>query len=497
MDTVGFPNRPEAEDLAAALPAQHEHKANPRRWAGLTVLLVGSFLPALDFFIVNIALPSIRQGLGAGDDVLQLVISGYAAAFAVLLVMGGRLGDLYGRNRMFVIGMTGFALCSAWCGLAWSPSALVAGRLLQGATAAIMAPQVAASIHVLFAPEEKARAFSLLGTSIGLSAIVGQILAGALIRANIWGLSWRTIFLINVPIVAITLLASVPLLRQFRSSTHAAQPLDIPGSILLFLGLAALVYALIEGRQEEWPAWSFVLMGLCPLLLTGFWRVEVRLAARGGSPLIHPRLFAAPGFARGLGATLLFYTMASFFLTYSIYLQAGLGYSAFYAGVLIAPFSIGYVAGALSTPAILRAVGLRATALGLLVAAAGLSTLALGVHSSGVLHLLTFTPGVFAIGVGQGIVLPTLVRAVIQGAPAHYAGAASGVVNSTLQISASLGAATVGGVFFAILERRAGDPATVALAFTVALLCLATLLLCAAFLAWGLGSVQGHGHRSA
>ena len=154
--------RPGAEHLAAASPAQLEFEAVPHRWAALAVLLVGGFLPALDFFIVNVALPSIRQGLGAGDDVIQLVMSGFAAAYAVLLVMGGRLGDLYGRNRMFMIGMTGFALCSAWCGLAWSPYALVMGRLLQGATAAIMAPQVAASIHVLFAHEEKARAFSLL-----------------------------------------------------------------------------------------------------------------------------------------------------------------------------------------------------------------------------------------------------------------------------------------------------------------------------------------------
>ena len=477
--------------------AQHDQEANSRRWAGLAVLLVGGFLPALDFFIVNVALPSIRQGLGAGDDVLQLLISGYAAAYAVLLVMGGRLGDLYGRNRMFRIGMIGFALCSAWCGLAWSPYALVAGRLLQGAAAAIMAPQVAASIHVLFPHEEKARAFSFFGTSIGISALVGQILAGALIRADIWGLGWRTIFLINVPIVAITLLASVPLLRGFRSSTSAAQSLDVAGSILLFLALAALVCGLIEGRQQNWPSWSFALMGSCPLLLFWFWRIEVSLAAHGGSPLIHPCLFAAPGFARGLGATLLFYTMATFFLTYSIYLQAGLGYSAFYAGVSIVPFGVGYIAAALSTPALLRAVGMRATAVGLLVVVAGLSLVAVGVHTTGSLHLLTFTPGVFAIGAGQGIVLPTLVRAVIQGAPAAYAGAASGVVNSTLQISAALGAATVGGVFFAILERRAEDPAMVALAFTVALLCLAALLLCAAFLSWGLGSVHDRQHGSA
>ena len=452
------------------------------------MLLVGGFLPPLDFYIVNLALPSIRRELGAGDDVIQLVMSGFAAAYAVLLVMGGRLGDLYGRNRMFMIGITGFALCSAWCGLAWSPYALVVARVLQGATAAIMAPQVAASIHVLFAPEEKARAFSIFGTSIGLSAIAGQIVAGALIWANIWGLGWRWIFLINVPIVAITLVAAIPLLRGVGRSTTAIQPLDIRGSILLFLGLAALVCSLIEGRQNNWPVWSFVLMASCPVLLAWFWRVEVRLAARGGAPLIHPRLFAVPNFARGLAATLLFYSMSSFFLLYSIYLQSGLHYSALRAGIGIAPYGIGYVAGSLSTPAFLRAVGMRVTAFGLLIAAAGLSMLAAGVNSLGLLHLLMFIPGVFAIGVGQGVVFPTLVRAVIQHAPADYAGAASGALNSALQIGAALAAATVGGVFFAILARRSEGLAAVAHAFTVALLCMVVLILCASFLAWGLGS---------
>ena len=489
MNNDGFSVRPGADQFVAALPPQPEAEADPHRWTALAVLLVGGFLPPLDFFIVNLALPSIRQGLGAGDDVIQLVMSGYAAAYAVLLVMGGRLGDLYGRNRMFMIGMTGFALCSAWCGLAWSPYALVVGRLLQGATAAIMAPQVVASIHVVFAHEEKARAFSLLGTSIGLSAITGQLLAGALIWANIWGLGWRTIFLINVPIVAITLVAAIPLLRESRPSTSANQPLDISGSILLFLGLGALVCSLIEGRQEHWPVWSFVLLGTCPVLLAWFWRVEVRLAECGGAPLIHPRLFAAPGFARGLGATLLFYTMASFFLFYSIYLQAGLQYSAFHAGISIVPFGIGYVAGSLSTPAFLRALGMRVTAFGMLIAAAGLSMLAAAINSHGMLHLLLFTPAVFAVGVGQGVVLPTLVRAVIQGAPANYAGAASGAVNSTLQISCSLGTATVGSVFFAIFAQHSGGLAAVTHAFTAALLCLSGLLLCASSLAWGLGSV--------
>ena len=203
---------------------------------------------------------------------------------------------------------------------------------------------------------------------------------------------------------------------------------------------------------------------------------------------MHPHLFDVPGFTRGLAATLLFYTMASFFLFYSIYLQAGLQYSAFRAGLSTIPFGIGYVTGALSTPAILRGVGMRATAFGMLIAATGLSMLGASVNTTGVLHLLLFTPGVFVVGLGQGVVLPTLVRALIQGIPADYAGAAAGAANSTLQISVALGMATVGSLFFAILAQHTAGLAVVAHAFTVAMLCLAVLLLCASYLAWSLVS---------
>ena len=173
-------------------------RPDPRRWTALAILLTGAFLPPLDFFIVNVALPSIRGDLHASSAALQLVMSGYAVAYAVLLILGGRLGDLYGRRRIFLIGLAGFAAASALCGLAWSANALVAGRLVQGVAAAVLAPQALASIHHLFPPTEKPKALGLFGFMIGSASIVGQILAGILIDGS--SLGWRAVFLVNLPI---------------------------------------------------------------------------------------------------------------------------------------------------------------------------------------------------------------------------------------------------------------------------------------------------------
>jgi MFS family permease len=487
--------RPQHTNHAVAPDKHADPGPAPHRWAGLSVLLIGAFLPPLDFFVVNVALPSIRQGLGGGDSTTQGVMSGYAGAYAVLLVMGGRLGDIYGRRRMFMAGMVGFALTSGLCGLAWSPVALILGRTLQGATAAIMAPQVIASIHVMFPAADKNRALGLYGATFGFSAIIGQMLAGALIGADLFGLGWRMIFLINLPVAAVALTAALPLLRESRAQHARAQRLDIAGAALLCLALTSLIYPLVRGRQEAWPPWAFISMAMCPLLLALFWRVENFLADRGGDPLVHPRLFDAPGFTLGLGTTMLFYTMSAFFLTFSIYLQAGLHKTAFQAGMGILPFGFGFFLGPLTTPAAIRKISGYVPAAGLALTAFGLSMLAGGVNSSGTIHLLLFNPGLFVIGFGQGMVLPTLVRAVIRGVEVNYAGAAAGVVNSTLQVSASLGVATIGGLFFAVISGRMADPATVAHAFTVALLCIAALLFCAVGLAIGLGAQQGRGQK--
>ena len=194
---------------AAATEIMQETSSDSRRWLAFAVLLVGAFLPPLDFFIVNVALPSIQGDLGTSAAELQLVISGYAAAYAVFLITGGRLGDLFGRRRMFLLGISGFGLTSLLCGLASSPCMLIVGRILQGLSAAAMAPQGLASVHALFPVRERSRALGLYGATVGLAAVIAQALGGALISADVFHLQWRIIFLINLPVVAAVLILSL------------------------------------------------------------------------------------------------------------------------------------------------------------------------------------------------------------------------------------------------------------------------------------------------
>jgi MFS family permease len=245
---------------------------HPRRWFALAVLLIGTLLPPLDFFIVNVALPSIRTDLHAPAAVSQLVVSVYAAAYAVTLILGGRLGDIFGRKRSFIIGMLGFCIASALCGLATSPIMLVIGRLFQGVTAAVMGPQSLATIHSIFPANEKNRALSLYGATFGLAAVFGQLLGGVLVSANLWGLGWRCVFLINIPIIIFAVPATFILLKENRAQRSAK--LDIYGAFLLATGLLSLVVPLIEGRENNWPWWCAGLMILSVPILYLFLRYE-------------------------------------------------------------------------------------------------------------------------------------------------------------------------------------------------------------------------------
>ena len=250
---------------------------DPRRWAMFAVLLVGAFLPPLDFFIVNVALPSIRTELGASSSAEQLVISSYAGLYAVTLITGGRLGDLFGRGRVFFLGLIGFAIASTLCGLASSPWTLIVGRALQGVTAAIMAPQALASIQAIFPEAEKPLALSLYGAVFGLAAVVGQALGGILISLNLLNLGWRTIFLVNLPLAMLVVLFGIPLLKETRA--QHARKLDLGGTALSMLTLGALIVPLIEGREAGWPVWAWVSLLAVPALAGFFWRYERRRSA--------------------------------------------------------------------------------------------------------------------------------------------------------------------------------------------------------------------------
>jgi len=442
-----------------------------RRWSAFAVLLVGAFLPPLDFFIVNVALPSIQSTLHASAAELQLVISGYAAAYAVFLITGGRLGDLFGRRRIFLVGISGFGLTSLLCGLATSPAMLIVGRVLQGLSAAAMAPQGLASIHALFPERERARALGLYGAAVGLAAVAAQALGGALITADIFHLDWRVIFLINLPVVVAVLVFGLPLLPDARGDSPA--PIDRIGVLLCALTLGLLIVPLVEGRELGWPWWASAMLMACPVAAVGFWRYEKAYGRRGGVPLISVDLVRRPGLVSGLTGVLFFYVVSAFFLVFSVYLQSALGLTPLETGLVFLPFGVGAFIGPLTTPLAIRLFGHWVPAIGMMLEVAGCGLLA-GLVAAAPGQMPDQVPLIVAVGLlgfGQGWALPTTVRSVINRAPETGSGMIAGITNSALQISAALGVAVIGGVFFSV-AGASPDPATMARALGVAMLCI-------------------------
>lgn len=440
------------------------------------VLLVGAFLPPLDFFIVNVALPSIRGELGAASSAEQLVISSYAGLYAVTLITGGRLGDLYGRGRVFFIGLIGFAAASMLCGLAWSSWALVAGRALQGVTAAVMAPQALASVQAIFPEAEKPLALSLYGAVFGLAAVVGQALGGILISLDLLGLGWRAIFLVNLPVAILVVLFGIPLLKETRAQD--ARKLDLGGTALSMVTLGALILPLIEGREAGWPLWSWLSLTAAPVLAWLFWRYETRLAQAGGTPLLDPAAMRAPGLGRALLIALLFYAIAAFFLLFSVYLQDALHATALSAGLVFLPFGAGLLLGPLSVPFCRRILGAYANPIGMGLEAVGFVGLvwAIAATPTGVPPApVPLAAILFVIGFGQGLALPTLMRMVTGRVAPAFSGMIAGVAGSTLQVGTALSVAVIGGIFYTVLGART-DPAAITQAFIVALLCIAACL---------------------
>lgn len=448
----------------------------PRRWAMFVLLLVGAFLPPLDFFIVNVALPSIQRDLGASSSAEQLVISSYAALYAVTLTTGGRLGDLYGRGRLFFIGLIGFAIASVICGFAGSPWALVAGRALQGGTAAMMAPQALASVHAIFPEREKPLALGVYGAVFGLASVIGQALGGVLISLDLLGMGWRTIFLVNLPVAVLVVLLGVRLLKDTRA--RDASGLDLGGVALSIAALGALIVPLIEGRQAGWPLWSWLSLGASPILALIFWRHEARLARAGGAPLLDPLALRAPGLGRALLIALLFYAIGAFFLLFSVYLQGALHVTALRAGVTFLPFGAGFLLGPLSTPFFRRIFGDYVNPIGLGLETAGFAGLACLIAATPVgaePAPALLSPVLCAIGFGQGLGLPTLMRMVTGRVTPAFSGMIAGLVSSTLQVGTALSVAVIGGIFYSVLGPRQ-DPAAITQAFIVALLCIGVCL---------------------
>jgi MFS family permease len=428
--------------------------SGPSRTLIIIVLLLGAFLPPLDFYIVNLALPAIGNGLRTTGGQLQLIVSCYASAYAVFLITGGRLGDLYGRKRMFMTGMAGFIVASAICGFAPNGSILILGRILQGASAAVMAPQVLATIRTIFSVAEQPRVIGFYGSVFGFAAIVGQLFGGGLITLHPLGLTWQSIFLINIPIGIVALIGAMKFLPEARPLNRPK--IDLAGVFLLSLFLGSIIYPLTRGREAGWPAWTFISFAASIPLFALFIWFEGWLAKVGGSPLVDLRLFKNRTFVAGLAMAFLFYCISVFFLTFGIYLQSGLGWTSLASGVGILPFAFGFFAGTLRSAKLYARIGNHILSVGFGLLAGGFAITA-GALYVGFGPGIIFYIGLICAGLGQGLLQPSTVRIVLTEVEPEQAGLAAGVVTSILQIGAAVGVAAVGSVFFTVLGQQTGS----------------------------------------
>jgi EmrB/QacA subfamily drug resistance transporter len=453
---------------AATADTSAPSPASTVSWAPLLVVLAGTSMTFLDFFIVNVALPSIHNELHAGPDAVQLVVAGYGLSFAVGMISGGRLGDLYGRRRMFTIGLLLFTLTSAACGLAPNAGLLVAARVAQGGAGALMTPQVLAILGAIYTGVHRAKAFAAYGLAMGIAGVLGQLLGGALIEANIGGSGWRGIFLINVPVGLTALALTNRALPESRG--HRAR-LDTMGTVLVTAGLIAVILPLVEGQQHGWPDWTWISLALSPVLLVGFWGHQRRRQAADRSPLIDLALFADRNFGYGSLASLTFSLVPpSLFFLLALYLQQGRGFSPLFSGVIFAAVGAGFFAAVLTAEAMTARLGRQILALGALVVAAGCGLLAALAGSSSSLEL---APGLAITGFGIGMVLVPLSAMVLAGVAPEHAGSASGVLSTAQQIGGALGIAVIGVVYYRCLGGATSSDITHA--FTICLVVLAGL----------------------
>jgi len=434
---------------------------------GLITVLIGVFLPMTDFFIVNVALPTIDRDLHASAGMLQLVVAGYAIAYALLLVVGGRLGDAVGRKALFIAGMAAFTLTSLACGLAPGIGALVAARALQGVASALMLPQVLSTIQATRSGPARARALGSYWATGGIAVVAGQLLGGLLIAANLGGLGWRPIFLVNVPVGIAGIALAARLLPDTRSDDPA--PVDRRGTLLLGTAMLALLIPLTEGRSLGWPPWTLTLLALAPFAAVAFVRAERALERQGGIPLVPISLLQVPSMRRGLLLAVPFFTgFGGFMFVIALTLQDGTGISALAAGVILVPMALGFLVASLSTARLLRRFGRRVLTAGALIQAVGLAAV-IGELASAWPHpaALSLAPGMLVTGVGQGLIMSPLFGTVLSEVPPRKAGAGSGVLATTQQGSLALGVATLGSVYLTLAAPGvlgAADAAAVILA---------------------------------
>lgn len=414
----------------------------------LLVVLFASFMDLLDVTILTVAAPHIAADLNASPAQLQWMLAAYTLALGSGLITGGRIGDDYGRRRVFLVALAAFAVASAACALAPTAGALIAVRAVQGLAGGFMVPQVFGIIRSSFEPAAMAKAFGAYGAVQGLASVAGPLIGGALVDADLWGLGWRTIFWINIPVALVALVLGWRVLPDSRAAARSR--LDGVGALLAAVGVLLVLLPLVQGRDWGWPTWGWALLAAGVLVLAGFLRYESALARRGGEPVLDPDLLRVRPFVAGLAASVLFFGgLASFFLVVSIYLQAGTGRSAWDTGLVILPYAIGSMLTSGAGVALAARAGRALLLTGSLTLAASQALLWWLVRDG------STTPGYWPLagamllgGLGLGLGAPILVNVVLAGVPGRRAGAAGGVLSTVNQIGGAVGVAVLGTVFF-------------------------------------------------
>ncbi|MTH79987.1 MFS transporter [Paracoccus aestuariivivens] len=428
------------------------------RTLAVAVVTVALMLEIIDGSVVNVAIPHFRDSFGATTAQIEWISAGYAFFFAVMLIPGGRMGDIFGYRRMFMLGMIGFALASAGCGLAPDARTLIGMRILQGASGALMGPQILSLVQVLYAPHERFKVMGIFGLLGGVAGILGPILGGVLIRADIFGLGWRPIFLINVPVVAVALVLALRVLPEGGSAQRPR--LDLTGAALIVPAFAAFLLPLIEGPALGWPIWLRLmpLLGMILLAATA-WHLMRRESA-GEAVLVPPSVFRSGIFVAGLSIAMIYQLVTgALLIAVSVMLQSHLGFDALKTALLHVPFAVGAALSiAVLGRRLLPLMGRQMPLIGVVGQIAGILLMAhvLGDWQGGSDYAL-LTAGFALCGCGMGLISAPLPAFAFARIPSEHAGAASGVFRASQQLGMAIGIASLGGFFLSRSEVNAAE----------------------------------------
>jgi EmrB/QacA subfamily drug resistance transporter len=439
-----------------AAEAGPESRPYQWRWVVLAIVLVAEIMDLLDSTVITIAAPTVRADLGGGTSTMQWWAAGYTLAFGVFLIVGGRLGDMFGRKRVFVVGISGFTLASALCALAPSPDLLIVFRVLQGGFGALLIPQGLGVIKNVFPPKEIGGAFAAFGPVMGMAAIAGPILAGWLVTADLLGTGWRMIFLINVPLGIVGLIGALRFMPESRSPNKIR--LDPLGIVLISTASLCLIYPLVQGRELGWPAWVFGLMAAGVALLGLFAFAERRSR---GTPMIEPSLLRNRAYTSGLVVGIAFFAgFAGLCMVVSMFLQLGLRFSPEHTGLTLVPMSVATAITAGASYALIPRFGRAVLQAGLLIVVVSLIGLAWTVSSGGTdLTSWDLVPAMAAFGLGLGFVFGPLFNVILAGVGEHEVGSASGTLSAVQQLGNSIGVALLATIFFSLLDNGHASPA--------------------------------------